>query len=134
MSFEGPIEERLAIRELGACYGDAVHRHDTGSFAELWAEDARWQHPELGTLFGRKAIAEIFDRVVQSLPMIHFMAMLGSLRIEADVAAGTSYVSEFVQRNDGSSYRSCGRYDDQYRKCDGTWYFLSRSYTLLHKE
>jgi uncharacterized protein (TIGR02246 family) len=133
-AFEGAVEDRLAIQELCASYGDAVHRHDVERLASLWAEEARWQHPGYGTLQGRSAIIDALAQALNDFPMIHFLTMLGSLRIKQNHAIGTSYIAEVVTDNEGRTYRATGRYDDEFVKRDGRWFFVSRTYTLLHQD
>ena len=40
MAFEGPIEDRLAIRELIENYADAVFQRDEERWAANWADEA----------------------------------------------------------------------------------------------
>lgn len=42
VAFTGPIEDRLAIRELMDGYASAVTQRDEEAWASLWAEDSRW--------------------------------------------------------------------------------------------
>ena len=45
MAYEGPIEDRLAIRERIEAYSDAVFRHDADAWIANWCEDAVWSLP-----------------------------------------------------------------------------------------
>ena len=45
MSYEGPTEDRLAIRERIEAYADAVFRRDAEDWISNWAEDAVWRLP-----------------------------------------------------------------------------------------
>lgn len=133
MSFKGPVEDRLAIRELCAQYGDAVHRHDEAGYAALWAEDATWRHPELGTQVGRAAITATCAEAMGTFPMIHFLSMLGALEVSGDFARGADYTDEIVTDSENQTYQVRGRYDDEYVKIEGRWLFKSRSYTYFYK-
>lgn len=133
MSFKGPVEDRLAIRELCARYGDAVHRHDRAAYAALWAEDGVWTHPELGAQVGREAITQTCAAAMDSFPMIHFLSMVGALEISGEEARGADYVSETVTDLEDRTYEVRGRYDDEYVKIRGEWLFKRRAYTYLYK-
>lgn len=40
MTFTGPFEDRLALRELLETYADAVTQRDADTWGAIWAEDA----------------------------------------------------------------------------------------------
>ena len=42
MGFTGPLEDRLAIRELIDDYNDAVARFDAEAWGDTWTDDAEW--------------------------------------------------------------------------------------------
>ena len=57
--FSGPIEDRLAIRELHDSYCDAVLRTDPDDWGSLWTEDAVWSL--MGTeVVGRENIVKLW--------------------------------------------------------------------------
>ena len=45
MPFTGPAEDRELIRELLACYADAVTRQDLDAYLDCWTDDARRSGP-----------------------------------------------------------------------------------------
>jgi len=132
MSFEGPAEDRLAIRELVARYGDAVSRQDIADWGALWAEDSVWRHPEVGDMTGRAEIVARCADAMARYPLLVFMAMLGSLKVTGDRAEGRAYSSELVTNTEGVTYRVTGRYDDAYVRQGGHWLFARRAFTILH--
>ena len=67
MRFEGPIEDRLEIRELCESYGDAVCRHDLKEWRSLWIDEAEWSHPDVGRLNGLDAIAAAVGAAMASM-------------------------------------------------------------------
>jgi SnoaL-like protein len=44
MTFAGPFEDRLAIRELLDAYSDAVCSFDADAWGATWAEGGVWEH------------------------------------------------------------------------------------------
>ena len=42
MAFTGPVEDRLAIRELYGTYGDSSWRGDREQWVSCFTEDGRW--------------------------------------------------------------------------------------------
>ena len=132
MTFEGPLDDRVAIQELVASYGDAVSRHDIEDWGALWTADAVWRHPELGDLSGRSAIIASCADAMKRYPLLVFTVMLGAVRVQGDKAEGRAFTSELVTNADGVTYRVTGRYDDLYAKCDGRWLFAQRTFTYLH--
>ena len=55
----GPIEDRLAIRELIESYNDAVMRFDEAAWAENWTEDATWNTGQ-GDLTGKDVFVPVW--------------------------------------------------------------------------
>ena len=45
MISSGPLEDRIAIRELVESYNDAVMRFDGDAWADNWRDDATWHLP-----------------------------------------------------------------------------------------
>ena len=52
MISQGPLEDRLAIRELIESYNDAVMRFDGDAWRSNWLEDAIWSLPGAGEIQG----------------------------------------------------------------------------------
>ena len=55
MISSGPVEDRLAIRELVESYNDAVMRFDGDAWAENWRDDATWSLPGAGPIAGKES-------------------------------------------------------------------------------
>ena len=65
MPFTGPLEDRIAIREVMETYAYAVMTIDAELWASTWAEDAYWalpEYPDLGGFEGKKAIVDEIGR------------------------------------------------------------------------
>ena len=136
MAFEGPVEDRLAIRELIDAYADAVILHDAEAWGATWAEDAVWSvpdYPEMGDVHGREAIVTTWKAAMENYPGIVFVANPGSIVVDGDHAIVRSYTSE-VYDIDGATKRDRGRYDDVCVKRDGKWLFQKRVFKNIHRE
>jgi uncharacterized protein (TIGR02246 family) len=136
MAFEGPIEDRLAIRELLDSYADAVCRVDAEDWGATWAEDAVWalpDYPELGEVRGKAAIVEMWKGAMAQYPGVVFVATVGSIEVKGDTATVRSYTSE-VYDQAGVTKRDRGRYEDVCVKQDGKWLFKSRTFKNVHRQ
>ncbi len=136
MAFIGPIEDRLAIRELMDTYSDAVNRIDAEDWAATWAEDAVWSlpdYPEIGEIQGRAAIKTAWVEAMKGYPGIVFVTTPGAITIDGSRATGRSYTSE-VYDHDGNTKRDRGRYEDAFVKIDGQWLVSRRSFRNTHRQ
>ncbi|MCT2401722.1 nuclear transport factor 2 family protein [Novosphingobium mangrovi (ex Huang et al. 2023)] len=136
MTFTGPFEDRLAIRELLETYADAVTRRDADAWGATWAQEAEWSlpdYPELGTTKGRPAIVAMWVEAMKAYPGIMFEAWPGSIEITGNTATMRSYTSE-VYDQDGTTMRDRGVYEDTCVKIDGRWFFQSRSFRNIHRQ
>lgn len=136
MTFTGPFEDRLAIRELLEAYADAVTQRDAEAWGAIWAEDAEWSlpdYPEIGTTKGRGAIVAMWVEAMKAYPGIMFEAWPGSIDIVSDTATMRSYTSE-VYDQDGVTMRDRGVYEDTCVKIEGRWLFQSRSFRNIHRQ
>lgn len=135
MPFEGPIEDRLAIRELLDSYADAVIRNDAEDWGATWAEDGVWSmpdYPEFPETRGRAAIVAMWKGAMEHYPGVVFTAGPGSIVVEGERATVRSYTSEVYDQN-GATKRDRGRYDDICVKRDGRWLFQSRTFKNIHR-
>ncbi len=134
MSFQGPAEDRLAIRELVDSYGDAVSRHDAEAWGANWAEEAVWtlNLPDLPRVEGRASIVALWSKAMAEYEYVLMTANPGEIQVTGDLATGRFYTSEVTRLKTGEEQRIVGRYQDEYIKLRGRWYFKSRTYTMLH--
>ena len=58
----------------------------------------------------------------------------GPIHVDGDTATGTWYQQEFLHGKDGGQRSVTGRYQDDYIKQDGRWYFKRRVYEVLNSE
>ena len=54
--------------------------------------------------------------------------------MDGDTAHGTWYQQEFLHGKDGIKRSITGKYEDDYVKVDGRWYFQQRIYDVLKSE
>lgn len=138
MSFEGPVEDRLAIRELLDTYADAVCRVDAEQWGSTWAEDAVWElpdYPQLGKIIGRAQIVEMWKGAMTQYPGIVFVATVGAINVKGNEATARSYTSEvYNDKATGVTKRDRGRYEDALVKRNGQWLFKSRVFRNIHRQ
>jgi len=134
MAFEGPLEDRMAIRELVDSYGDAVCRHDAKSWGANWLEEAVWtvNLPGITHVEGRKAIVELWVKAMAEYEFVLMSASPAEIVISRNQATGRFYTWEITRLKTGEEQRITGSYRDVYAKMAGRWYFKSRDYTVLH--
>ena len=134
MGFTGPVEDRLAIHELVACYGDAVTTRDADAWIANWAEDGVWKLPAIPgmeRIEGRAAILKAWLDAMPGWPFQVNLQRCGAITIDGDRATGHTYTDELNTDTTGKTERWLNRYDDEWVKRDGHWLFASRSLTVL---
>jgi uncharacterized protein (TIGR02246 family) len=134
MISSGPLEDRLAIRELVESYNDAVMRFDAAAWGSNWTDDGQWTVPGLGDVTGRDAIVAVWQRAMAGFDCVGFFASAGPLVVDGASARGTWYQQEFLYQKDGTKRAVIGRYEDEYVKRAGRWYFRKRIYAVLKAE
>jgi len=138
MAFIGPLDDRVAIRDLLDAYADAVCIADAEAWGATWAEDGVWElpdYPEIGKITGKKSIVAAWTAAMAQYPGIIFASTPGSIVVEADQAVVRSYTSEvFDDKASGKTTRDRGRYDDVVVKRDGKWLFKLRRFKKLHRQ
>jgi len=135
MAFTGPIEDRLAIHELVASYGDAVTRRDAEAWSANWADDAVWMLPGvpgMERVEGREAILKAWIAAMPGWPFQVNIQTCGAIAVDGNHARGHTYTAELVTDGDGITKRWTNRYDDEWAKRGGHWLFTSRVLTVLH--
>lgn len=141
MPFTGPIEDRIAIRELMDTHAHGVMTRDATLWGSIWAEDAYWElpdYPDLGGFDGKAAIVAGWVESMKAYgldgctkPMIYFMQP-GSIEVTGDRASAVAYTIEiFDDPATGNRIHATGRYDDQLEKRNGQWLFTRREYRSM---
>lgn len=133
MSFEGPVEDRVAIRERIEAYADAVFRRDADDWIANWTDNGTWSLPGLDVT-GRDNIKAAWLQAMSVFQLAAFFATPGSIRISGQSAQARVYTQEILTLADGGVRRIVGAYDDELIKVDGAWLFRRRAYRILHDE
>jgi len=127
--FTGPMEDRLAIRELHDTYSDAVLRVDADDWGSTWAEEAHWNL--MGTpVEGREAIVGLWTQAMQGFKAVSFLSAPSAIEINGDTAKGRCQTHEIMVMADGTSRAVGGRYDDEFVKRDGKWLYSKRVFVI----
>ena len=129
MISSGPLEDRLAIRELIESYNDAVMRFDGEAWASNWTDDATWALPGAGEITGKDNFFPVWQGAMAGFSFVGFFASAGPIIVD-----GTWYQQEVLHGNDGSKLLATGQSEDDYVKQDGRWYFKKRIYDVLNQE
>lgn len=137
MPFTGPMEDRLAIRELMDTYADAICRVDAEDYAGCWADEgAIWSipwYPDIGTIHGKDKIMETWAEAMKTFAGDNFVMRPSSIEVDGNTAKVTARTSEVYDIGD-TVFRDRGYYEDICVKVDGRWYFKERTFFLKHRE
>ena len=128
--FKGPLEDRIAIRELAETYADAVVRADAGDWGKVWTEDAHWDLMG-NTVDGREAIVAFWKQAMSGLEAVSFQCMPSSLEVNGDRASGRCQTQEYMKIKDGTTRAIGGLYEDEMIRQDGVWLFSKRVYRIV---
>ena len=131
--FEGPVEDRLAIRERIEAYSDAVFRHDAEAWIANWRDDGVWRLPGIDVA-GKAQIKAAWVQAMSGFAVAGFFATPGAIEVRGDRAAVRVYTQEILIDHAGKVRRILGAYDDELVKAAGVWLFSSRAYSVLHDQ
>jgi len=134
MISSGPIEDRIAIRELVESYNDAVMRFDGEAWQSNWLDDAIWSLPGRGEVQGKSNFFPMWQESMSAFSFVGFFASAGPITVNGDSATGIWYQQEFLHLEAGGKMNVTGRYEDTYAKRDGRWFFAKRVYSILDRQ
>ena len=137
MAFSGPIEDRLAIRELMDIYADAVNQRDAELWGSTWAEGSSWKLPVIPgmeNVAGKENIVAAWKAGMAMFPFIFMSISVGDIQVDGDTATARAYTTEVGTTLDGTEIRPRGQYDDKLIKVDGEWLFIERIFNSLYGE
>lgn len=143
MAFLGPLEDRIAIRELMNTHAHGVMTRDSHIWSTIWADDASWglpEYPDLGDFVGKSAIVagwiesmKVYGLDKMAKPMVYFMEP-GAIEVDGERATAVAWTKELYEcPTTGALVRSFGRYDDQLVKRDNAWLFIRRDYRIVYE-
>ncbi|MET0587025.1 MAG: nuclear transport factor 2 family protein [Novosphingobium sp.] len=132
MPFTGPIEDRLAIRDLYDSYADGANRGDRADWLAGWSDDAVWWSHYFD-LKGRDAIAAKYDEITADVRQTIFMTQICSIEVSGDSAKCRAVTSERLLQKAGGEYQLTGLYEDELERRGGQWLFVRRVYNVLHE-
>ena len=133
MSFTGPLEDRIAIRDLNDTDADTAFRQDMQGWLDCFVDDCVWITP-FGEVRGKAALVEQWAKIGETFGVIGFFPMLAAVEITGDRAVARAYVREIAAQHDGGLYKVVGRYDDELIRADSAWRFARRAYSALIRE
>jgi hypothetical protein len=114
------LESIEAIRNLRCRYHELVNEDAGQRLHELFAPDASAVYGGRAEVRGRDAIRDFFA----SFPIKWARQFVHNHVVETDGTTGRGYCYlDGRPVKDGKSYYVVGRFDDEYVRIDGTWYF-----------
>lgn len=131
--FDGPLDDRLAIRERIESYADAVFRRDGDAWIANWREDGVWRVGGV-ELCGKAQIRSAWIEAMGAYAVTAFFSTPGAIEINGAEAAARVYTREILVDHGGKVVKVIGAYDDRLVKEGRGWLFAYRSYTVLHQE
>jgi ketosteroid isomerase-like protein len=131
--FDGPLEDRVLIRERYGAYSDAVFQRDCDAWLACWTEDGVWDIFDK-EICGKPALRQQWDETWSMLERMAFFSEVGSIEVEGERAAVRSYCLEIVALQGGESLKVVAHYADELAKVDGEWLFSRRQYAILIRE
>jgi hypothetical protein len=124
-----PVEDRLAIQEVGARYAVNCDTKRYSDMSELFAPDGTWDETVIGLPLceGRAAVHEFFcGPGPTAVEFIHHTTSNHLINeFDGETARGTTHLYA-EGRCFGNVIRVFGYYADDYIKIDGRWLFQHR--------
>jgi len=133
MAYTGPLEDRIAIRELHETYADAGFRGDMEQWLDCFVDDCTWVTP-YGEMKGKEQLKATWDQIFGNLAALGFFTVMGAIEVDGDSATDRAYIREVFHAKDGSMQKLVGSYHDQLVREGGAWKFKRREYAVLISE
>ena len=132
MPFTGPLEDRIAIREMYDTYADGANRMDRDTWLSVWAEDGVWK-THYFEVAGRAAIAGQYDALMAPVTATTFLSQICSIEIDGDIAKASVIGQERLMMP-GGSFRLTGLNQDRLVRRGRRWQILRRDYHVSIEE
>jgi len=127
------LEDREAIRDLVACYGQVVDDRDLEGVQALFTEDAvfRTRGGEMNAM-GLAAVMDNFRGRFQAMTASGHFVHDHIISFQSDSAAQGFVTSHAELVRDGQSFIVAMRYHDQYRRVEDKWQFSERVVSFFY--
>jgi hypothetical protein len=76
----------------------------------------------------------MWQQAMSAFSFVGFFASAGPIVVTGDTAHGTWYQQEFLHMKAGGKQTITGRYEDDYVRKDGRWFFAKRVYAVLDRQ
>ena len=133
MPFSGPMDDRVAIRELYDTYGDGSTTGDVDTFLSCWTDDAQW-NTHIFTRSGKAELREQWDMLWANFEKVAFLGNVLSIEVDGDTASARAVAREIVALKGGGIFKLAGLYRDTLVRRNGQWLFARRDYEVLAEE
>ena len=120
------------IRNLLARYADSVRRKDAEDFSKCFTKDGEWTITGM-TMRGRFAIGDQFCKFLAKSNLVMMFHDIPLITISGESGTGSTQITEYIKRNDGSAIRTLGVYKDKFAHCDGIWLFEKRELFIYYR-
>jgi len=129
MTFRGPLEDRLAIRERYDAYSDAVFRADTDSYLECWTFDGS-RTGVGGECAGEAELRSHWEGMWRAIERMTFFTQVAAIDVDGDRAAARAHCLEIIRFRTGETQQVAGTYVDELAEHGGIWRFRRRHYEV----
>lgn len=126
------ISADFGIRQLHACFADAVWRQDASGFAACFAEEGVWKIAGF-EFAGRVAIEQGCAQLVGRCVRVHLLTGQPLLEVEGHDVLGRVAMTEIAWMPDGNQYLSIGTYHDRYCRQGDVWRFARRHWSFKYR-
>lgn len=117
------LEDHAALQTLRFRYHECVNEKRPEALAELFSSDAEIDFAHLGVTKGKDKILSFFRKGLSELvPFVKQFIHNHIVQVNGDTGTGLSYLFATPVYN-GESYLVAARFDDEYVKENGRWYF-----------
>lgn len=123
-------EDKLEIRELISRYNDAVDHHAVDEWVALFVDGGVLDLAGAARFEGAEALrtfAGSLKDVYATTPMRHCTSN-EVIDVDGDAARGRCYLTVLHAQGDKIDVRLFGVYADTFRRVDGRWRFVERSF------
>ena len=117
------LEDAAAIKELRFRFHECVNEKRPEGMGALFSNEAELNYAHLGSVKGREKIVKFFQKGLSDLvPFVKQYLHNHVVQVQGNTATGFSYLEATPVHKD-ESYLVAARFDDEYIKENGRWYF-----------